>query len=259
MFSAITTGGPAAKTRSATKRSPPPKRSSAASTKRKPSTSSSASSTVRCMRSVSKSRGRWNPGRSTSTSWYGAPAASPFTTAEMRLRVVCGLSETMATLPPASAFTSVDLPTLGLPATATKPSSPHNSNESGSSSSGRRTSSFAVLGEDHPLEPELEQPLAAAAARGGGDRDRLDLAGAHPLRRCTGEGAALGADAERIRRVLDVDARDDAAVPQERRRAHLELRVGGVGGRRRPSRASSRSSWSVTRAPGTGSWSRAYR
>ena len=33
-------------------------------------------------------------------------------TAEMRRRVVCGLSETIATLPPASAFTSVDLPTL---------------------------------------------------------------------------------------------------------------------------------------------------
>src|SRR5918995_5891184 len=39
----------------------------------------------------------------------------------MRRRVVCGLSETIATLPPASAFTSVDLPTLGRPATATKP------------------------------------------------------------------------------------------------------------------------------------------
>src|SRR3954452_14391112 len=39
----------------------------------------------------------------------------------MRRRVVCGLSETIATLPPQSAFTSVDFPTLGRPATATKP------------------------------------------------------------------------------------------------------------------------------------------
>jgi hypothetical protein len=31
------------------------------------------------------------------------------------------LSETIATLPPQSAFTSVDLPTFGRPATATKP------------------------------------------------------------------------------------------------------------------------------------------
>jgi hypothetical protein len=40
---------------------------------------------------------------------------------KIRRRVVCGLSETIATLPPASALTSVDLPTFGRPATATKP------------------------------------------------------------------------------------------------------------------------------------------
>src|SRR5919199_485856 len=40
---------------------------------------------------------------------------------KMRLRVVCGLSDTIATFPPQSAFTSVDLPTFGRPATATKP------------------------------------------------------------------------------------------------------------------------------------------
>src|SRR3954471_1256764 len=38
-----------------------------------------------------------------------------------RRRVVCGLSETIATLPPQSALTSVDLPTFGRPATAMKP------------------------------------------------------------------------------------------------------------------------------------------
>ncbi len=112
--------GPAANTRSATKRSPPPKRSSAARTKRKPSTSSSASSTVRCIRSVSGSRGRWNPGRSTSTSWYGEPLAV------RRPRKCAGASSAACRrrsppCRPASAFTSVDLPTLGRPATATKP------------------------------------------------------------------------------------------------------------------------------------------
>jgi hypothetical protein len=40
---------------------------------------------------------------------------------KIRCRVVCGLSETIATLPPQSAFTSVDLPTFGRPATVTKP------------------------------------------------------------------------------------------------------------------------------------------
>src|SRR5215203_6386109 len=39
----------------------------------------------------------------------------------MRRRVVWGLSETIATFPPQSAFTSVDFPTFGRPATATMP------------------------------------------------------------------------------------------------------------------------------------------
>src|SRR3954471_1972452 len=39
----------------------------------------------------------------------------------MRRRVVCGLSETIATFPPQSALTSVDLPTFRRPATAMKP------------------------------------------------------------------------------------------------------------------------------------------
>ena len=73
-----------AKTRYATKRSPAPIRSRAESTKRTPSTSSRARSTVRCIRSVRGSRGRWNPGRSMSTSWY----PSPFATPAIRRRVV---------------------------------------------------------------------------------------------------------------------------------------------------------------------------
>ena len=36
-------------------------------------------------------------------------------------RVVCGLSDTIATLPPTIRLTSVDLPALGRPASATKP------------------------------------------------------------------------------------------------------------------------------------------
>src|SRR5271170_1922610 len=39
----------------------------------------------------------------------------------MRLRVVCGLGETMATLRPTSLLTSVDLPALGRPTMATNP------------------------------------------------------------------------------------------------------------------------------------------
>src|SRR5712664_2646635 len=39
----------------------------------------------------------------------------------IRARVVCTLRETIVTLEPTSALTSVDLPTLGAPITATKP------------------------------------------------------------------------------------------------------------------------------------------
>src|SRR5579864_4088151 len=39
----------------------------------------------------------------------------------MRLRVVCGLGETIATLRPTRVLTSVDFPALGRPTIATKP------------------------------------------------------------------------------------------------------------------------------------------
>src|SRR5436190_6638177 len=117
LFRAITTGTPSPKTRCAMKRSPAPMRSRAERTRSTASTSSKAVSTVCCIRSVSASSGRWKPGRSTSTSWWSSPLAMP----KIRRRVVCGLSETIATLPPQSAFTSVDFPTFGVPATATKP------------------------------------------------------------------------------------------------------------------------------------------
>ena len=58
LFSAITTGTPSSKTRFAMKRSPAPIRSRASSTSSTASTSSNAASTVRCMCSVSVSRGR---------------------------------------------------------------------------------------------------------------------------------------------------------------------------------------------------------
>src|SRR3954449_2571953 len=70
-----------------------------------------------CMRSVSGSRGRCTPGRSTSTSCQASAVATP----RIARRVVCGLSETIATFWPTIALTRVDLPTLGRPARATKP------------------------------------------------------------------------------------------------------------------------------------------
>ena len=112
------TGTPSENTRRATNLSPAPIRSRALTTSSTTSTSSAiVSSTRPCMRSVSGSIGFCQPGRSTSTSCASSVVCTP----RMRCRVVCGLSETIATFVPVSAFTSVDLPTFGRPATATKP------------------------------------------------------------------------------------------------------------------------------------------
>ncbi len=69
------------------------------------------------MRSVRVSRGRCTPGRSVSTSCHSGVVATPRTAR----RVVCGLSETIATFCPTIVLTRVDLPTLGRPAMATNP------------------------------------------------------------------------------------------------------------------------------------------
>ena len=74
-------------------------------------------STVFCIRCVSLSIGFWKPGRSTSTSCQSSSFATPKT----RRRVVFGTAEVIAIFSPTSAFTSVDLPTFGRPATAMKP------------------------------------------------------------------------------------------------------------------------------------------
>src|SRR5881392_4173683 len=277
----MTTGTPRENTREAMKRSPAPIRSRAESANRIASTSSNDASTVRCMCSVRASRGRWNPGRSTSTSWWSSPFAIP----KIRRRVVCGLSETIATLPPASAFTSVDLPTLGRPATATNPlltrarrraRDPHPHPYLG----GARPSSLAVddtaemrsrgrrkrvgprpncndcsrgqiprlreqftrrerdyfslrIRERHALDPKLVQPLSAAAAGRGRDRDLGEVAGTAPVDDGAGDRGPLGADSKRIRGVLDVDALVDAPVLRANGGADQIVRIRRVGTRGR--------------------------
>ena len=79
------------------------------------------------IRSFMRCIGLWMPGVSKSTT---CPSGL-FTTARMRLRVVCGLSETMATFWPTSWFTSVDFPTLGRPTRETNPADLHASTSSG--------------------------------------------------------------------------------------------------------------------------------
>src|SRR4051794_18907043 len=109
------------------------------------------------MREVSASRGRWTPGRSVSTSWN---RSGTVTTPRIARRVVCGLSETIATLCPTIALTSVDLPTLGRPASATKPERvidgaiPGMPGQRGGSLGGRRPGSSSQPAHDLGLQRE---------------------------------------------------------------------------------------------------------
>src|SRR4051794_34560097 len=72
---------------------------------------------VLTMARSSRRFGRKMPGVSTRMIW----ALSSITMPRISARVVCTLRETMVTLEPTSALTSVDLPTLGAPISATKP------------------------------------------------------------------------------------------------------------------------------------------
>ena len=112
------------------------------------------------------------------------------------MRVVWGLSETIATFASQSTFTRVDLPTFGRPARTTWPlrmgqllrgpdaadcrHARHSVKESGNSSSRVRTASRPRQGKTDALDAEFEQPLPAGAAGGGGDCDGLDVAGLTP-------------------------------------------------------------------------------
>src|SRR5258708_2432496 len=106
------------------------------------------------MRRFMRCTGLWMPGVSKSTIW----PPGRLTTARIRLRVVCGLSETMATFWPTSVFTSVDLPTLGRPTTETNPAWKPVPPGAGSPVNGmRRGSNRLLLGrlaaEAHAVDP----------------------------------------------------------------------------------------------------------
>ena len=200
------------------------------------------------MRSVSGSSGRWKPGEVDEDELVVVAVDDP----AIRRRVVCGLSETIATLPPASAFTSVDLPTFGRPATATNPAL-HSSNVSGRSSAGVRvTSSPSAFLNVTRSKAELVDPLSAAAARRRRDRDLLEVSRPATLGDRARDRGSLGADPERVRRVLDVHAFEHPPVPCARDGADVEARVRRIralGDSRRPARTARRSpnTWKRTR------------
>ena len=76
-------------------------------------------------------------------------------TPRISLRVVCGLSETIATLRPTMRFTSVDLPTLGRPTTATNP---------------ERKPSGAAVGRDRSSSAGHERLIDSGTSVGGRTR-----------------------------------------------------------------------------------------
>src|SRR5205814_8287935 len=78
------------------------------------------------------------------------------------------------------------------------------------------------------LDPELVQPLSAAAARRRGDPDRRDVARTVPLADRLHERRLLRAETERVGRVLHVDALEDLPVARLHRGAHEVVRVGRV-------------------------------
>ena len=106
----------------------------------------------------------WKPGVSTKTNCTGPRVRMPV----MRCRVVCALREVMLIFWPTSAFSSVDLPTLGLPTMAIVPQrcGPVSSTVSGGASRSAMldTSVFAALAAFEVLAPRSGRGLSASSS-----------------------------------------------------------------------------------------------
>src|SRR5690349_8437912 len=113
-------------------------------------------------------------------------ALSSITIPRISARVVCTLRETIVTLEPTSAFTSVDLPTFGAPIRATKPQRvPGAASALGLSVIAAAADAFAL---DHDRCRDLfSRPFAAADTLGGREPRQID--GNSELRIVMGSGA----------------------------------------------------------------------
>ena len=163
----------------------------------------------------------------------------------------------MLTLWPTSRLTSVDLPTLGRPSTATKPErnegalmAPGRGNRKGARSrSAERTTrtdqarrgarpaaaeSVPAPARAPPGRARRTRPAPAGRRRRAGGRagrGRHGEGGEAALagRDRGGQGGALGAQADRVRGVLDVHAGERGAGGGHEGRSHAEARVRRVG------------------------------
>src|SRR6478609_2163664 len=178
------------------RRSPGPTFSLAGTRKPITSTSPSTCSTRWFSRSPSSVRGLCRPGVSTMTSW----PAGRFRMPRIARRVVCGLSEVIATFSPTSAFVSVDLPTLGRPTKVTNPDRPSTGPPTAGSDPASAVGSFSAIA--LPLLGLRRLALVRRGLRHGdglGPRARdMHLAGARSrtevLLRCLQRLAALDED-----------------------------------------------------------------
>ena len=177
------------------------------------STSSSERSTRPCMRSVSAIPRALEAREVDQHELVAVTVRDPCT----RCRVVCGLSETIATLPPQSALTSVDLPTFGRPASATKPLLTDRSRTPGQELCRGVAASARPSGRVHDPADAGTRASHWRHAPHGETRSPQPLSplrGRRPRRRA-GERRALGTEREPVGGVLDVRTREDAPVARE--------------------------------------------
>src|SRR5687767_11180293 len=136
------------------KLSPGPGRTEASTTSTTTSTSRMASRAVSTIRTFIRWVGLWIPGVSTNTAWASGYCLTP----TIRVRVVWGLSETIASFWPTMRLSSVDFPALGRPMRAMVP---HRMAGEPRLLLGSGPAAHAYLGDPAPLDfQHLDRQLA---------------------------------------------------------------------------------------------------
>ena len=133
-------------------------------------------------------------------------------------RVVCGLSETIATLRPTMPLTSVDLPTFGRPASATKPARVVPAVALTSVSSSACSASISPSSVSWSMPVRCSAPWTTASRRSsvcvGADDDVAQLARAARSRRARRSGRTARRSARSCPRCSRVELRDPLGVDE---------------------------------------------